>query len=723
MRTSLGLASALFLLAAAVPAAAMTRRAGPRNDWIVYFDAAPAEHQAEIDLWRGTHTLRSLSLSGTATAPLFATVWVRGGAIGQIITPATCCSAEEITDYTGGSNGPIILTAVGTNPFTARFAAVVESFHPGITIDYGLTKTALEEKADTQLANGYTLRWTSAYGTSSLAFYTAVWERFPIPGTPPEVTSPDTRGLWGVTVEKSSSGWAEHRDGYAQQWVRPGVIAPGPDDKVTTVWLDSLYGGDVEPFVGLTRSELIAELDRPSRPARAPVTLQAFGGPRGPTFAAVFADPTRLLGAGAWSWERGLTREWHAEPAAVFAGFTDVDAGVKAFMFDKNVRAAQVAVTYRGRLVYARAYTWAELSAGYPVTTNDRYFHWGSQSKFVTAFTAYLMAQTFPASVFSLSDKLVETIDDVAWCCDARLAKIKLSHLLAHTSGFPKWSADDDAIDAAWGPLPRPIKGEVMLEYELVHPTLTSAPGTDYTYSGLGYFMAGEMMGRSRGRPFLEVLDDYLYPVMYSSSHELRPSNPLFADQQLSGQPGDDVRAMAGPKVRLGDSEHSPGTLVPPQYGGANPVQRAAAGGMSGTAAHIVKLYAALSLPASKSGPLGATMVARMLAPNGVHDKTTDAGLNIGDCDESAAGEEIVYYKGGTAAGGESKGVLRTSDGVAIAFVYNRRMDVEDDDDDENGSIDHCQMMGWLDGVKWTSIPAEVDLFTSVGVLAFPDAP
>jgi hypothetical protein len=348
MRTSLRLAFALFLLAAAVPSAAMTRRAGKGNDWIVYFDADPAEHQVEIDRWHGTHTLRSLSLSGTASAPLFAAVWVRGAVTGQIITPAACCSAEEIAAYTG-RNWPIILTAVGTNPLTARFAAVVEPLRPGTTIDYGLTKTALEDKAETQLAKGYTLRWTSAYGTSSLTFYTAVWERFPIPGTPPEVTSPDTRGLWGVTVEKSASGWAEYRDGHAQQWVRPGIIAPGPDDKVTTVWLDSLFGGRIESFVGLNRVQLIAELDRPSRTPRAPVTLQAFGSPRGPTFAAVFADPTRLLGGGIWSWERGLTREWRAEPAAGTAGFTGVDAGVKAFMYDKNVRAAQVAVTYRGR--------------------------------------------------------------------------------------------------------------------------------------------------------------------------------------------------------------------------------------------------------------------------------------------------------------------------------------------------------------------------------------
>jgi hypothetical protein len=140
---------------------------------------------------------------------------------------------------------------------------------------------------------------------------------------------------------------------------------------------------------------------------------------------------------------------------------------------------------------------------------------------------------------------------------------------------------------------------------------------------------------------------------------------------------------------------------------------------MSGSAAHIVKLYAALALPPNKLGPLTAATIDAMLHPLAIKPNLSQSGLNIYTCDEGTVDEKTVYVKGGTHSGGESKGVLHRSGQVAIAFVQNRSVG----DDEEEGSIDPCEMMGWLDGVDLAALPGTLDMFPAVGIPPFPAAP
>jgi CubicO group peptidase (beta-lactamase class C family) len=182
----------------------------------------------------------------------------------------------------------------------------------------------------------------------------------------------------------------------------------------------------------------------------------------------------------------------------------DIDEFVKAQLPVRHIPGAAIAVVKDGKLVKAEGYGMANLEFNIPVRT-DTVFKIGSTSK-----------QFFAAGVMILvQDGKIKVEDKVSKYfpgAPAAWQSITIRHLLTHTSGlvreapgFDPWKAqtDLDVIKTAYS---------VPLRF---------APGDNYEYSNLGYYMLAEIIHQVSGKPWTEFLHDRIFaPLGMNSTRE-----------------------------------------------------------------------------------------------------------------------------------------------------------------------------------------------------------
>jgi CubicO group peptidase (beta-lactamase class C family) len=120
---------------------------------------------------------------------------------------------------------------------------------------------------------------------------------------------------------------------------------------------------------------------------------------------------------------------------------------------------------------------------------------------------------------------------------------ITLHHLLTHTSGIGHW-AD----------IPGFVPSEAMdLDKRLAlfqRAPLISAPGTEFRYSSPGYLLVGDIVGRAAGRPYVDLLRQWiLEPLNLSNTNTgPPPAGAEVARGHRNGEPVTawDLASMAG---------------------------------------------------------------------------------------------------------------------------------------------------------------------------------
>ena len=169
----------------------------------------------------------------------------------------------------------------------------------------------------------------------------------------------------------------------------------------------------------------------------------------------------------------------------------DVPALAAAVVNDRGVVAvAVVGVRKRGD----------ETSA----TVDDK-FHLGSDTK---AMTAALVAQFVQKGDLSWNSTLGDTFPELADTMSPEIRKITLTQLLTHHAGF------DHDIDGGWGKIPR--KGSLRDQRQealrrLADVKLLAEPGKKFSYSNVGYVLAGHMAEKAGGADWEELLTKRLF--------------------------------------------------------------------------------------------------------------------------------------------------------------------------------------------------------------------
>lgn len=203
--------------------------------------------------------------------------------------------------------------------------------------------------------------------------------------------------------------------------------------------------------------------------------------------------------------------------------FAAVDRAVDSELKALGAPGAAVAVVHGGRVVHLKGYGTSNVETGEKVTP-DTLFRIGSTTKIFTA-----------AAVLTLASEgrldLSKPISTYAKGLDPSVGSLTMHQLLSHTSGLgDRGSGHGSHDDGALGTTMRSLKKDIL---EL-------PAGEIFSYSSLGYWLAGFVLEEMSGKPFADAVADRIFTPLGMTGSTFRPLMAMtypFA-QQHAGGPG-----------------------------------------------------------------------------------------------------------------------------------------------------------------------------------------
>lgn len=331
---------------------------------------------------------------------------------------------------------------------------------------------------------------------------------------------------------------------------------------------------------------------------------------------------------------RGPGYRPEAAPHAVSTGeidpqFASFDHTMRDFMQQHRVPGAAIAVTDRGRLVFARGYGYADVATREKATPTSL-FRIASISKPITAVAILQLVEqgklTLDDRVFKLLDyeKEIEAAGDEF---DPRQREITIRHLLEHRGGWDR----DKSFDAMFQSVefakeldvPAPAGPQDVIRAMLRRP-LDFDPGEQYAYSNYGYCLLGRVIEKLTGQTY----------EAYVREHVLKPIGVdamRIGRTRLDGRAEGEVRYYdpgRGPSV----FEHDLGEDVPRPYGAWHLEAMDAHGAWIASAVDLARFASVLDDP-GRSKILSAASIRNMHArPPGLAGRKEDGS------------EKSVYY-------------------------------------------------------------------------------
>lgn len=291
-----------------------------------------------------------------------------------------------------------------------------------------------------------------------------------------------------------------------------------------------------------------------------------------------------------------------------------LDAMLAKFMEEHKPPGASVAVSYHGRLVYARGFGLADVEKKEPVQV-DSLFRLASISK---PFTSAAVMRLVQAGKLKLDDKVfpllkLEPLLKDGDTLDPRWHDITVQQCLQHTGGWDRSKGFDPMgaraaeMTAEALNVPLPITATQIIRFTMGKP-LNSDPGTAYAYSNFGYCVLGRVIENVSGVGYEEfVKREVLAPLHIT---DMRLGKNLLVDRaphevKYYDSGNRTGRAISGPHI---------GEAAPVQYGVECLETMDANGGWIASATDLMRFAVALENP-EKCPILKPETVATMLTP------------------------------------------------------------------------------------------------------------
>lgn len=219
---------------------------------------------------------------------------------------------------------------------------------------------------------------------------------------------------------------------------------------------------------------------------------------------------------------------WAASPASTLAQFTPFEAAVARFdaevaagVAEDGAGAVSVAVFSGDEIVWSKGWGWADIERRQAATA-ETIGRTGSISK---SFTAVLMMQLVERGLVDLDEPVANhlpAVEDFAARPDDA-PPVTFRMLASHTAGLER---EPDLEDAA--------AGSIYLWQEKILASIPttgfeSMPGTEYSYSNIGFGTLGLALERAAGVPFMELMETLVFgPLGMESSTFILDSPDLY---------------------------------------------------------------------------------------------------------------------------------------------------------------------------------------------------
>lgn len=279
-----------------------------------------------------------------------------------------------------------------------------------------------------------------------------------------------------------------------------------------------------------------------------------------------------------------------------------------------DVPGAQLAITYKGRLVYNRGFGLADTAAHdsvYPTSV----FRIASVSKTITSLACMqlfhqgllnLDAKAFGANGI-LNDSIYQNI------LDPRDTNITVRMLLHHEGGWNRNVSGDPMFDAyniatTMG-VASPPSPSIVIQYVLSHKMLDFTPGTQSQYSNFGYLVLGRIIEKISGQTYEQfVKTNILNPLGMQSTN--------LGFNLASNQLPNEVRYYDYAGAPLANSVYDNTTQVPWPYGGFNLEYMDAHGGWVSSGSDLLRFVCAFDKFSTRPDILPAAIIDTMITPS-----------------------------------------------------------------------------------------------------------
>lgn len=599
---------------------------------VAYHGVTASAHQTQWNTLRPQgYRLLSLSVAGGLANQHYTAVWIRrAGASFSGIHNATY--TQYVTWRTSQINAglrPYLVTASGSGADEVYAAIWVND-----GVDAHDIVRANRATFDARCAQARTdddkLSCAAIYGTASSPLFCGVW-----------VPNPD-KTVWGYTVGDSANGYQQKFDAFSEGHGRPVFAAVSDYQQYLSVWQDDQVGSWAAAH-DMTSSTYDATVAAQSQLGRFPLFASAGGAGSSARWVAAFVSTDTPIA-------RTLTRTGTAVSA--FAAF---DTYMTNHMTATDARAASIAITRHGRLVYARGYTYAE--PGYPTTQPTSMFRLASCSKPLTAIAAHQLDESLLS--FGMGTRVGAYLGLNP--ADARFADITVAHTIQHGSGIVR-DASSWTVANWFNLSTMPVSAWQTALYG-ADRALVGTPGTLNEYSNVAYTVLGQAIVRGSGKTFERYMrEDVAAPlgvtrlwVGGNRRSELRSGEVYYHGEGFS----------------TGASTlHSDGRPLVGQYGGGaygDMRQIDAPGGLITSTVDAVRLLAGAYHLACDN-----LLLTQTTADNALAEPVAPLAVDRGGFVWQDLGYGVIAHgKAGTLPGASTQMVLR-SDGVAIAVFVNK---------------------------------------------------
>lgn len=263
------------------------------------------------------------------------------------------------------------------------------------------------------------------------------------------------------------------------------------------------------------------------------------------------------------------------------------DVAMNNLLKDYDIPGGQLAITYKGRLVYSRGFGLADKSTNIAVCP-DNIFRIASLSKQITSITIMHLYEQgrigLDDIVFGKNGILNDSMYLVP-VLDSRIYDITVNDLLSHQSGIPTYSFNARFQD------------------------LDFTPGTNGLYSNVGYVFLGRVIEKITKQDYeTYVRDTILAPIGIT---DMRIGKTLLINKLPN-----EVHYYDYPGAPLVPSIFDSTILVPRQYGGDFSIESSkACGGWVASAQDLCKLLCAVDKFSTRPDILSTATINTMVQP------------------------------------------------------------------------------------------------------------
>ncbi len=210
---------------------------------------------------------------------------------------------------------------------------------------------------------------------------------------------------------------------------------------------------------------------------------------------------------------------------SVFAEPEDLSPVLKKLVDASEMPSLAAAAVRNGKLVAIGASGSRKRGGDVAVTVEDKY-HIGSCTKSMTATLAAILVED---GLLGWDTTVADVFKDVR--VHKSYQQTTLLQLLSHAGGCPENPTQAQMIAFMSGSEP-PVKQRMTLVRSMLTRKSAYRPGRGYTYSNVGYGIAGAMLETLAGKPWEELLREKLFePLQMTSAGFRAPGSAEKMDQ------------------------------------------------------------------------------------------------------------------------------------------------------------------------------------------------